>query len=252
MADQGVLPRPLTLDVRECALFLDLDGTLAPIAERPEDVGPNKARSGLLRALSEQMQGRLAVISGRTIAEIDRILDGVVTSLAGVHGLEHRWPDGRIERGEPDPGLDAARRDIVEIAARFPNILIEDKGLALAVHYRARPDAAEAVLDEAQRISAATGLVIQRGEMVVELRGPGARKGDAVAAFMRVAPFAGKRPVFAGDDLTDEDGFSTVHLLGGEGVLVGPPRATAATARLDDVSSVLAWLSAAIEGGVNA
>ena len=124
--------------------------------------------------------------------------------------------------------------------------------MSLAVHYRAQPEADHAVQDAAQRVAARTGLVIQNGDMVVELRGLGARKGDAVNAFMRIAPFAGFRPVFVGDDLTDEDGFSAASILGGEGVLVGPARQTAALRRLEDVEAVFAWLNTAIAGSVTA
>ena len=248
MTEQGVLTRPDTLDLRADALFLDLDGTLAAIAPRPQDVGPVRERSDLLRKLGERLSGRLAVISGRTIAEVDRILDGAVVSVAGVHGLERRGPDGRIERSDPDPGLKAALDALKPLVRRYPGLLIEDKGLAIGVHFRAEPDAAPAVRETAERIAAATGLVIQAGDMVVELRGLGPRKGDAVGSFMRSAPFAGARPVFVGDDLTDEDGFSAAFSLGGEGVLVGSPRQTAARRRLDNVDAVTAWLGQAVTG----
>ena len=252
MTDHGALTRPETLDLRAGALFLDLDGTLAAIAARPEDVGPDPKRSVLLRDLGRRLDGRLAVISGRTIAEVDRILDGAVVSVAGVHGLERRWPDGRLERPDPDPGLKAAWDELAPLVRRFPALLIEDKGLALGVHYRAAPEAEQAVRDTTHLIAAQTGLVIQTGDKVVELRGLGPRKGDAVGAFMRIAPFAGARPVFVGDDLTDEDGFSAAFALGGEGVLVGPQRQTAARRRLDNVDAVIEWLGQAITGDTKA
>jgi trehalose 6-phosphate phosphatase len=246
MIDRGALTRPETLDLRASALFLDLDGTLAPIVSRPEDVVSNAARSELLRELARRLNGRLAVISGRTIAEVDRILDGAVISVAGVHGLERRWPDGRVERPEPDAGLVEAREALEALTKRHAKLLIEDKGLAIGIHYRAEPAAAEAVQSFAQAIAARTGLAVQNGDMVVELRGLGARKGDAVNAFMHVVPFVGATPLFVGDDLTDEDGFSAVRALGGEGVLVGPVRSTAASRRLDDVDAVFSWLQAAL------
>ena len=243
------MTRPEALDLRAVALFLDLDGTLAAIAPRPEDVGPDPGRTSLLRELGRRLGGRLAVVSGRTIVEVDRILDGAVTAVAGIHGLERRWPDGRIERPDPDPGLKAAWEALAPLARRFPKLLIEDKSLSLAVHFRAAPEAEAAVRDAAQRIAGLTGLVVQAGDQVVELRGLGPRKGDAIGAFMRVAPFVGARPVFVGDDLTDEDGFSAAFALGGEGVLVGPQRQTAARRGLDDVDAVLAWLRAAVSEG---
>ena len=189
MTDHGALTRPETLDLRASALFLDLDGTLAAIAPRPEDVGPDPKRSVLLRDLGRRLDGRLAVISGRTIAEVDRILDGAVVSVAGVHGLERRWPDGRLERPDPDPGLKAAWDDLAPLVRRFPALLIEDKGLALGVHYRAAPEAEQAVREATQLIAGKTGLVIQTGEKVVELR------GLARARAMRSAPSCGSRPL---------------------------------------------------------
>jgi len=248
MTDQGLLTRPAPLDLGASALFLDLDGTLAGFAPRPQDVGPVASRSSLLRTLGERLDGRLAVISGRTIAEVDRILDGAVVAVAGVHGLERRWPDGRLERPDPDPGLRDARETFAALKGRFPGLLVEDKDLSLAIHFRAAPDAGDEVLHTAQAVAARTGLVIQAGELVVELRGLGARKGDALNAFMHIAPFAGARPLFVGDDLTDEDGFSAAFALGGEGVLVGPPRQTAARSSLENVDAVIAWLDRSICG----
>jgi trehalose 6-phosphate phosphatase len=248
MTEQAGLTRPEPLDLRASALFLDLDGTLAAFAPRPEDVRPVAARSSLLRVLDQRLEGRLAVISGRTIAEVDRILDGAVTAVAGVHGLERRWPDGRIERPDPDPGLSAAREAFAGLKSRFPDLLIEDKELSLAIHFRAAPAAGDAVLQTAQTVAAQTGLIIQNGELVVELRGLGSRKGDALNAFMRIPPFAGARPLFVGDDLTDEDGFSAAFALGGEGVLVGRARQTAARRSLDNVAAVIDWLGQAISG----
>jgi trehalose 6-phosphate phosphatase len=242
------LTAPEPLDLVGCALFLDLDGTLAAFEPRPQDVGPVAARSRLLRDLGQRLEGRLAVISGRTIADVDRILDGAVTAVAGVHGLERRWPDGRIERPQPAPGLDEARAAFTALKTDIPGLLIEDKRLSLAIHFRAEPTANAAVLATAQSVASRTGLVIQGGEKVVELRGLGARKGDALNAFMHSSPFAGARPLFVGDDLTDEDGFSAAHALGGEGVLVGPERRTAARRRLATVADVTAWLSAATAG----
>ncbi|MBV9509355.1 MAG: trehalose-phosphatase [Caulobacteraceae bacterium] len=246
MTDQNALARPDALDVDRSALFLDLDGTLFPIAPTPQDVEPDARRTELLRRLSIRLEGRLAVISGRTIADVDRILDGAAAAVAGVHGLERRWPDGRTERPPPDPTLADAQDELTALVARYPGLLIEDKGLALGVHYRGRPEAAHDVEDTARRIAARTGLVIQAGDMVVELRGLGARKGDALNAYMHTTPFLGAVPYFIGDDLTDEDGFSAARALGGEGILVGPHRATAASRRLDDVAAVVDWLSAAL------
>jgi trehalose 6-phosphate phosphatase len=237
-------PAPLALD--EAALFLDLDGTLAPIAPRPEDVRPEAARTELLRRLCRALDGRLAVVSGRALADIDRILDGAARTAAGVHGLELRFPDGRIWRSAPSPNLPAARDSLASLVERWPAIRIEDKDLSIAAHFRAAPQAAGPVQRLAERLAREIGLVLQLGDMVAELRTPGPDKGGAVRAFMAEPSFAGARPTFVGDDLTDERGFAAAAALGGFGVVVGKERQTLASARLPDVAAVLSWLEASL------
>ncbi|WP_304176359.1 trehalose-phosphatase [Phenylobacterium aquaticum] len=226
------------------ALFLDLDGTLAPIVARPEAVGPDPRRTRLLETLGRRLGGRLAVVSGRALPDLDRILEGRVPALAGVHGLVRRDAAGRVVSTPPHPGLVAARRVLTAFAASHAGLLVEDKGLSLALHYRLAPGLAPRARIQADWLAAETGLVLQPGDHVVELRTPGPRKGEAVAAFMAAPPFAGATPVFLGDDLTDEDAFVAVAQLGGFGVLVGAERATAARYRLDDVDAALDWLEA--------
>ena len=236
-------PGPLAL--ANAALFLDLDGTLAPIAARPQDVLPDPRRTGILERLTRGLDGRLAVVSGRTLRDIDRILEGRVPAVAAVHGLLRRDADGVVRETKPHPALPEAVAALRLFAAGHPGMIVEDKRHSTALHYRGAPDQGEAARREAERIAARTGLVLQPGDMVAELRTPGPTKGDSVEAFLARAPFAGATPVFLGDDLTDEDGFSAAERLGGYGVLVGPARPTAARLRLDDVDAALAWLEAA-------
>ena len=236
-------PGPLAL--AKAALFLDLDGTLAPIAARPQDVVPDPRRTGILERLMRGLDGRLAVVSGRTLCDIDRILEGRVPAVAAVHGLVRRDADGRITPTEPHPALPQAVAALRLFAAGHPGLLVEDKILSATLHYRGDPDHAQAARMEAERIAARTGLMLQPGDMVVELRTPGPTKGDSVEAFLAHAPFTGATPIFLGDDLTDEDGFAAAERLGGYGVLVGPKRDTAARLRLEDVDAALAWLEAA-------
>jgi trehalose 6-phosphate phosphatase len=238
-------PPPLSLD--EVSLFLDLDGTLAPIELRPEAVGPVVERSNLLRELGRRLDGRLAVVSGRSLDSIDAILDGVVAAAAGVHGLERRLPGGGLVRARPHAKLGEARAALEVFAKTTPGVLVEDKALAVTVHYRQAPQARFDALALAERLALELGLRLQTGDMVAELKTPGADKGDAVTAFMAEAPFKGARPVFVGDDVTDEDGFAAARQLGGFGVLVGPARETAARYRLNDVPDVLDWLGQALE-----
>jgi trehalose 6-phosphate phosphatase len=245
--DQTIaLPLPKPLVLRDAALFLDLDGTLAPIASRPQDVRPEPRRTQLVERLAQVMDGRLAVVSGRTLADVDRILEGRVISVAAVHGLVRREPDGSTHESAPHPALPDAAARFRDFATRDSGLIVEEKGLSVALHYRlARPHAALAER-LAQDIAAETGLTLQHGDMVEELRTPGPTKGDSVAAFLDQAPFRGCRPIFIGDDATDEHGFEAARDAGGMGVLVGPPRETAASCRLAGVEAVLTWLEAAL------
>ncbi len=240
------LPAPKPLRLRETALFLDLDGTLAPIAARPQDVRPDSRRTQLLERLDQALEGRLAVVSGRTLADVDRILEGRITAVAAVHGLVRRAADGILREASPHPALGVAAEQLRAFASRDSGLIVEEKGLSVALHYRlarAHADAAQAC---AQALAADTGLTLQHGDMVEELRTPGPTKGDSVAGFLKAAPFAGARPVFVGDDATDEHGFSAVQALGGMGVLVGPMRPTAARYRIRGVEEALAWLEASL------
>jgi trehalose 6-phosphate phosphatase len=239
-------PSPKPLRLRETALFLDLDGTLAPIAARPQDVRPDPRRTSLLERLARKLEGRLAVVSGRTLVDVDRILEGCVANVAAVHGLVRRDQDGRVIRATPHPALAYATEGLRAFAARDSGLIVEEKaGLSVALHFRLAAAQAEAARACARALAAETGLALQDGDMVEELRTPGASKGDSVRAFMGEPAFAGARPVFVGDDVTDEDGFEAAQALGGFGVAVGAPRPTGARFRLVGVEAALEWLEAA-------
>jgi trehalose 6-phosphate phosphatase len=248
MSENAGLRRPEPLIADGAALFLDLDGTLAAIAARPRDVGPLASRNALIRALGERLSGRLAVVSGRTIEEIDRILDGAAPAAAGVHGLERRRGDGSLIRAQPSRDLPSVRAALEALAAAWPGVLVEDKGLGVAIHYRGAPQTGPEIVHAASVLAAGSGLHLQLGDHVAELRTVGQNKGEALRAFMAEPPFAGARPIFVGDDLTDEDGFTAARALGGFGVLVGAVRPTAASRRLGGVDDVLTWLREAVDG----
>ena len=233
---------PPSLDFANTSLFLDLDGTLADIAETPGEVVPVAGRTRLLRALGTALDGRLAILSGRAIAEVDRILDGAVTGVAGLHGLDRRTADGRLLVTPPHPALADALACLTTLARADRGLLLEDKGPSVALHYRRSPGAGPAVIDCARRLARQTGLLLQEGHMVAELRTPGPDKGEALEAFMTEAPFGAARPVMIGDDLTDEDAFAAAEALGGHAILIGQPRRSHARWRLDSPATLLAWL----------
>ena len=241
------LPKPPVAPKRP-ALFLDLDGVLAPLAPTPDAVGPDARRTAVLKQLNNRLQGRVAIVSGRTLNEIDRISDGAARAAAGVHGLQRRRGDGTFANQAPDPAVRMAVAAFDAFAAERPGVLVEDKELSAGLHYRQAPGVSAEALALATTLAQETGLALQPGSMVLELKTPGADKGVALTAFMAEAPFQGATPIMVGDDLTDEHGFEAAEALGGFGVLVGPERPTAARYLLDDVAAVLDWLDQ-IEGG---
>lgn len=242
---RGLTPPPVRFD--HLALFLDMDGVLAPLAATPDAVGPLARRTQVLRRLDAALEGRLAIVSGRTLSEIDRISGAGPLAASGVHGLERRRGDGSMDSAEASAGVGAATDALLQFEAAHPGVIVEQKGVSVGLHYRQAPAAGEAALALAGRVAAETGLSVQPGVMVVELKTPGTDKGTAIAAFMAEAPFKGAIPVMLGDDVTDEDGFRVARALGGFGVLVGPMRDTVADYRLEDVEGVLAWLEAVSE-----
>ncbi|MEQ8232448.1 MAG: trehalose-phosphatase [Gammaproteobacteria bacterium] len=240
------LPAPAPLDPRASALFLDLDGTLIGFGATPTAVVVSPALRELLARLDVLTDGALAVVSGRRLATLDALLAPLELALAGLHGLERRRADGQVESlaGDGAALLSEVRTVFERATAAAEGLLVEDKGAALALHYRAAPAQAERVEALARELEAALPpqLVMQRGHMVVEVRAAGADKGTAIEAFMAEPPFRGRHAVFVGDDRTDEHGFAVVNARGGLSVKVGDGP-TAATTRLPDPDAVLRWLA---------
>lgn len=241
----AVEARPPAPPPDQTALFLDLDGTLAPIAATPDAVVADRHRTALLNRLVERFDGRVAILSGRSIAEVDRILDGAVPNVAGVHGLERRTSAGPEIAVPPHPALGRVEETLACFAKGQRGLLMESKTRSVALHYRGHPPAEDACLDIGRRLAAMHGLQLQEGRMVVELRTPGPDKGDSLRLFMAQPSFAGATPVMVGDDMTDEHAFEAAADLGGWSVLVGDPRPTAALYQLPDPAAVLAWLEEA-------
>jgi trehalose 6-phosphate phosphatase len=236
------LPPPPILNLQTQALFIDFDGTLVEIAQRPDQIRIDADLRLLLAGLGRAMSGCLVVVSGRSIAALDSYLGGAVPLLAGIHGAEIRG----IAGVDPEPVLQTAL-DRVRQALRTEagGLLVEDKALSIALHYRETPELAAWAESLAQSLAVESKgiLSVQPGHMVVELKPFAARKGDVVRLFLADPSFRGRRPVFIGDDLTDESGFEAALAAGGHGVLVGASRPTAARFGLAGVGAVRSWLS---------
>lgn len=239
----------VALSLERAALFLDLDGTLVDLAPTPEAARPDPACLALIGALGAKLHGRLALLTGRSIAVADRMVRRSVICVAGVHGLERRTAAGELESAAAHPGLVDAG-DVLEALARArTGLQLERKGASVALHYRQAPDTQEAVMETVERLARATGLEVQHGKAVAELRTPGPSKAAALKSFMREAPFAGALPLVLGDDLTDEPAFQAAAHLGGWGVLVGAPRESGAHFRLPSPRAARAWLAQGVERG---
>jgi trehalose 6-phosphate phosphatase len=241
-------PPPPLSRLGPAALFLDFDGTLVELADTPGAIAVPSKLKPLLDRLAERLEGRLAIVSGRAIDDLQRHLGRSAAALSGSHGAELLYADGRRVPVAVPPGLAGAREAVRRFAADRAGLLVEDKPAGVALHYRLAPGRERAVADFVGDLARRSGLAVQHGKMVAELRPHGADKGAALRRLMAEPPFAGARPVFVGDDLTDEHAFEAAAALGGAGVLVGPPRATAAKWRLADVAAVTGWLESAANG----
>ena len=223
------------------ALFLDFDGTLVEIVARPDLVQLDPAMRRALFALQAALDGALAVVSGRRLADVDLYLHPLVALGAGAHGAELRTPHGLQLLELPSQSLRSAGQALRAEFDSVPGVLIEDKALSVALHFRNAPDQQRACEQAAAKLAAALGLHVLHGKRVVELRSPGVDKGGAVRTLLGLTPFHGRRPVFVGDDATDEDAFAAVQAVEGRTVKVGEG-STRARERLPDVGAVRRWL----------
>lgn len=237
-------PPPLRL-LQNAALFLDLDGTLLSLAERPDLVRVDAGHQDLLRRLSDKLEGRLGIVSGRSVSNVRALISEPPLIVAGSHGLEIAWPDGRVEAPPAPAHLPAIIAEMQALQARHPGILVEPKPYGVGLHFRRAPDAEEACRACAYETARRAGYEVQPGKMVFEVVARRADKGAAIRTLMQGPAFKGFTPVFLGDDYTDETGFAAVKHFGGAGVLVGPQRETEAVFRLENVAGVLDWLERA-------
>ena len=240
-------PRPPS-PADDWALFLDVDGCLLDFAATPDGAVVDAALRNALARLWQRLGGALALVSGRSLATLDAMFAPLRVPAAGLHGLERRHGDLHADMRPVPSKLAQVREAAQSIARKYPGTVVEDKGVALALHWRADPLAATDF--EGLAATAAMELPdyhLQHGDHVVELRPAGANKGDAIAGFLDEPPFRGRPPVFAGDDLTDEHGFETINACGGLSILVGAREPSAARFGLRDVAEVRAWLG--VENG---
>lgn len=228
-----------------CALFLDFDGTLVDLAPRPEAVVVPGDLVATLQTLCAYLGGAVAVISGRPIDQVDAFLAPLRLPTAGVHGAERRGADGQLTLLPTHP-LQEVEAAAQALAARQPRLQVENKRGSIALHYRQAPELEALCLETLQAaVAQSPGLVLLHGKMVVEAKPGGASKGHAIEAFLHEPPFAGRTPVFVGDDVTDEVGFSSVQRLGGLGIKVGEG-ASVAWQRMASPAAMREQLAAAV------
>ncbi len=236
------LPR---LDWRTHAVFLDVDGTLAPIVPRPDEAAISAETRDAVARLTEATGGALAVLSGRDLADLDRMLAPLRLPAGASHGVVRRDGRGGIRRDETAAARLAEAAGRMEEFARPRDLLIERKAGAVTVHYRNKPeagDAARALVDEI--VAGSQGLRAIHGNMVSEVAVAEANKGRALDAFMAEPPFAGRTPFMAGDDTTDEDAFEAAQARGGLALKIGTGP-SAARLRVPEIGVFLDWLHAA-------
>lgn len=231
------------LEPARYAFFFDVDGTLAAIKPRPEDVSiPSAVRYNLAR-LAIHSDGALALVSGRPMRELDELVEPLSLVLAGVHGAERRDGQGNIDRIVLSPEtVRTLTAELEPAIAALPGTQLESKGMAFALHYRRAPQHQQAIQQLADELVARfPELVQQPGKCVIELKPDGVSKGAAIKYFMKQPPFSGRIPVFVGDDLTDEAGFKVVNAMEGVSVKVGAGTSEARS-YLPDVNAVWHWL----------
>lgn len=224
------------------ALFLDFDGTLIDIAPTPDSIVVPEGLAGSLLRLSEMLSGRLAIVSGRSVADIRRHLGRIAIACAGSHGVERFNADGTPAGPTVQPVPTEVTRALRDFARAREGLSYEDKSYGAALHFRARPELGEQAIAHAAKVANDAGMSLKHGSCVVEVVGKDVAKSAAVHAFMAAEPFVGATPVFVGDDLTDEDGFQAAGEFDGFGIVVGGRAGTRARYRIDGPQGVRRWL----------
>ena len=228
------------------ALLLDIDGTLVEFAQHPDDVHLPPGLQSLLERLRLGLTNAVGILSGRTLADVDRLLAPLIFPVVALHGAEQRYPSGELTVLSPPAAIaDSTRRACAAALDRWPGAFMESKsGFGFALHFRAAPEHGSAVRQFVETIALKSGgnYEVQFGDCVAELKPAGRSKGSGLLALAAKPPFVGRLPIVLGDDLTDESAFEQAEALGGFGVIVGPRRPTSARFSLSGPAATQAWL----------
>jgi len=237
--------------LNECAILLDIDGTLLDLAPTPREVWVPPGLSITLNRLLEKTSGALALVSGRSLNDIDLIFAPDQYPVVGGHGAEMRLTADREAVATHAPPMDKElKRRLAAIAKLSPGILLEDKGYSLALHYRLAPHAEKAIHEAVSLIRADlpnAPIEVLPGKCVCEIKHSGFTKATGVRELMTHEPFKGRRPIFIGDDVTDEVVFAIVPEYGGLAFSVGRQAAGVAD-YFDEPRDVRAWLARLVDG----
>ncbi|MDU0338779.1 MULTISPECIES: trehalose-phosphatase [Bosea] len=241
---------PPAVRTSSIALFLDFDGTLVEIAPSPEDVRLDRRVPGALDALRQRLDGALALVSGRPVAFLDAMTAPFRFDAAGLHGAQIRLGGEEAPLAAPSEALHVATRAMVRFANANVGIIVEDKRQSVALHWRLAPALADEALELMERLAAEIGpsMRLQRGKAVAELVPATASKGGAIAWLMQQQAYAGRQPIFVGDDITDENGFAAVNDAGGLSIRIGEGQ-TCARHRLASPTALHRILLGAADGG---
>jgi trehalose 6-phosphate phosphatase len=234
----------LPIIARDWALFLDVDGTLLDYVSRPDAAIVPPPLRQTLTALSRALGGALAIISGRTIADLDRLFAPLRLPVAGQHGAEARRSERICTFAPGSPALASILAPVYALGERRPAIMIENKGLSAAIHYAEAGSERETLSEILPKaIARSDGAYrLLASHLAFDIVPQAVDKGRAVDWFMAAAPFAGRVPVFIGDDRTDEDGFAAVTARGGHAINVGPRHSGIAPWQIPTPQALRAWL----------
>ncbi|MDX2201617.1 MAG: trehalose-phosphatase [Hyphomicrobiaceae bacterium] len=237
-------------DPKATALFLDLDGTLIDIAPTPDSVHVPDGLAAMLGELTRQLDGALAIVTGRTIADVDRFLAPLTPVAAGVHGAELRHGPGGEITVRADPIDAGVAQSVRRVAAEHASVMVETKHASIAVHYRQAPSLAPVLEVALARIldDGPDHLILAHGRQVFEIVPRHVSKGAALQAIMDLPAFAGRRPVMIGDDVPDVPALEAAIRLGGSGLRVAGEHFSPAEADFMGPVEVRAWLRALSEG----